>query len=200
MMMKMTIHDQLMIDSMKYLFVIYTDIEYKYHLDNFKSQEFYRQICNDSNIEVIEWGTDFHTDYKNLPIKTQEMMKWCSENKEYDYLIKCDDTIFMREDLKDEFVYENIFVDKQDYYGIKKRIFSYEEFYIEWYKNKGLGELDKSLSDIAKGYFYDGKCFVVSKDFSHFIGGQRGIAKIFSKRLKAMEDIMVSFIYREMYI
>ena len=79
---------------MKYLFVIYTDSEYKEHLDHFKSQEFYTEICNDSSIEVIEWGSDFHTDYNDLPIKTQQMMKWCSENKEYDYLIKCDDTIF----------------------------------------------------------------------------------------------------------
>ena len=79
---------------MKYLFVIYTDIEYKQHLDNFKTQDFYKQICEDDNIEVIEWGSDFHTDYNDLPIKTQQMMKWCSENKEYDYLIKCDDTIF----------------------------------------------------------------------------------------------------------
>ena len=79
---------------MKYLFVIYTDIEYKQHLDNFKTQEFYRKICDDPNIEVMEWGVDFHTDYKDLPLKTQQMMKWCSENKEYDYLIKCDDTIF----------------------------------------------------------------------------------------------------------
>ena len=62
-------------------------------------------------------------------------MKWCSENKEYDYLVKCDDTAFMREDLKDEFVYENIFVGKEDYYGIKKRVFNYDDFYIEWYKN-----------------------------------------------------------------
>jgi hypothetical protein len=183
---------------MKYLFVIYTDLEYKEHLDHFKIQEFYRQICDDPNVEVIEWGTDFHTDYRDLPIKTQEMMKWCSENKEYDYLIKCDDTAFMREDLKDEFVYENIFVGKEDYYGIKKRVFNYDDFYIEWYKNKGLGELDKSLSDIANGYFYDGKCYTVSKDFSHFIGQQRGIAKIFTKRL-SIEDVMVSFIYREMY-
>jgi hypothetical protein len=183
---------------MKYLFVIYTDIEYKQHLGYFKKQRFYEQICEDPNIEVIEWGADFHTDYRNLPTKTQEMMKWCSENKEYDYLVKCDDTTFMREDLKDEFVYENIFVGKEDYYGIKKRIFSYEEFYIEWYKNKGLGELDKSLSDIATGYFYDGKCYVVSKDFSHFIGQQRGISKIFTKRM-SVEDVMVGFIYREMY-
>ena len=87
---------------MKYLFVIYTDIEYKQHLDNFKTQEFYKQICDDPTIEVIEWGTDFHTDYRDLPTKTQEMMKWCSENKEYDYLVKCDDTTFMREDLKVE--------------------------------------------------------------------------------------------------
>ncbi len=41
---------------MKYLFVIYTDIEYKEHLDHFKSQEFYEEICEDKNIEVIEWG------------------------------------------------------------------------------------------------------------------------------------------------
>ena len=96
---------------MKYLFVIYTDIEYKQHLDNFKSQEFYRKICDDPTIEVIEWGADFHTDYKDLPIKTQEMMKWCSENKEYDYLIKCDDTIFDDKwvHYRDRLVYENIF-------------------------------------------------------------------------------------------
>ncbi len=79
---------------MKYLFCIYTDLEYKKHLDHFKSQEFYKQICDDDNIEVIEWGTDFHTDYRDLPTKTQQMMNWCGENKEYDYLIKCDHTIF----------------------------------------------------------------------------------------------------------
>jgi hypothetical protein len=183
---------------MKYLFVIYTDSEYQKYLEQFKKEKFYKQICNDPTIEVIEWGTDFHTDYRDLPVKTQEMMKWCSENKEYDYLVKCDDTAFMREDLKDEFVYENIFVGKEDYYGIKKRVFNYDDFYIEWYKNKGLGELDKSLSDIANGYFYDGKCYTVSKDFSYFIGQQRGISKIFTKRL-SIEDVMVSFIYREMY-
>ena len=72
---------------MKYLFVIYTDKEYKKHLENFKCKDFYIKICNDPNIEVIEWGADYHTDYKDLPIKTQQMMKWCSENKEYDYLI-----------------------------------------------------------------------------------------------------------------
>jgi hypothetical protein len=128
------------------------------------------------------------------------MMKWCSENKEYDYLVKCDDTTFMREDLKDEFVYENvnIFIHNEDYCGIKKRVFSYDEFYIKWYKDKGLGELDKSFSDIVTGYFYDGKCYVVSKDFSYFIGQQTGISKMFTKRL-SIEDVMVSFIYREMY-
>ena len=96
---------------MKYLFVIYTDLEYKKHLDHFKSQEFYKEICNDSNIEVIEWGADYHTDYKDLPLKTQEMMKWCSENKEYDYLIKCDDTIFDDKWIhySDRLIYENIF-------------------------------------------------------------------------------------------
>ena len=99
-----------------------------------------------------------------------------------------------------DFVYDNvnIFIHDGDYCGIKKRVFNYDDFYIEWYKNKGLGELDKSLSNLATGYFYDGKCFVVSKDFSHFIGQQRGIAKIFTKRL-SVEDVMIGFIYREMY-
>ena len=184
---------------MKYLFVIYTDIEYKQHLDNFKTQEFYKQICDDSTIEVIEWGTDFHTDYRDLPTKTQEMMKWCSENKEYDYLVKCDDTTFMREDLKDEFVYENIFTDsKEEYQGIVERTFSYDEFYIDWYKNKDLGELDQDLSEICTGKFYDGKCYTVSKELSSFIGEQEGLAKMFAERLSA-EDVMVSFMYREMY-
>ena len=101
---------------MKYLFCIYTDIEYKKHLGYFKKQRFYEQICDDPNIEVIEWGADFHTDYRDLPIKTQEMMKWCSENKEYDYLIKCDDTIF--DDkwsfYRPKLTYENIFVNGRD--------------------------------------------------------------------------------------
>jgi hypothetical protein len=101
---------------MKYLFVIYTDLEYEHHLDNFKKQEFYRQLHlnnrpTDPHIEVIEWGADFHTDYKDLPIKTQQMMKWCSENKEYDYLIKCDDTIFEEKWMhySDRLTYESIF-------------------------------------------------------------------------------------------
>ena len=103
---------------MKYLFVIYTDLEYKKHLDNFKTQEFYKQLCyvptvNEPNIEVIEWGADYHTDYKDLPLKTQEMMKWCSENKEYDYLIKCDDTIFDDKWIhySDRLEYEKLFLD-----------------------------------------------------------------------------------------
>ena len=72
---------------MKYLFVIYTDFEYQKYLEQFKKEKFYKQICDDPTIEVIEWGTNFHTDYRDLPTKTQEMMKWCSENKEYDYLV-----------------------------------------------------------------------------------------------------------------
>ena len=175
---------------MKYLFVIYTDIEYKKHLDYFKKHKFYQQICDDPNIEVIEWGTDFHTDYKNLPLKTYEMMKWCSENKEYDYLVKCDDTIVWRNDLANEFIYENvnIFIHNEDYCGIKSRRFSYDGFYVDWYKDKGLGDLDKSLSEIATGDFYDGKCYVVSKEFSSFIGKQRGIAKMFSEKM-SIEDV-----------
>ena len=50
--------------------------------NHFKMTKFYKQISNDPNIEVIEWGSDFHTDYQSLPSKTQKMMKWCSENKE----------------------------------------------------------------------------------------------------------------------
>ena len=101
---------------MKFLFVIYTDSKYKKHLDNFKTQEFYKQLCyvptaNEPNIEVIEWGADYHTDYKDLPLKTQEMMKWCSENKQYDYLVKCDDTIFDEKWIhySDKLIYESIF-------------------------------------------------------------------------------------------
>ena len=192
---------------MKYLFVIYTDIEYKYHLDHFKSQEFYEQVCDDPNIEIIEWGADFHTDYKDLVTKTQEMMKWCSENKEYDYLVKCDETIVWREDLKDKFTYENIFIkNPEEYYGINEIMFDWKDEYPysemlpynSGYKNKDLSKLDSSFCKITSGYFYDGKCYVVSKNLSSFIGKQKGLAEMFRKKLR-MEDVMVSFIYREMY-
>ena len=79
---------------MKYLFCIYTDKNYLDHLDNFKKSTLYKQITEDDDFEIVEWNPEYHTDYKDLPSKTQQMMKWCSENKEYDYLIKCDDTIF----------------------------------------------------------------------------------------------------------
>ena len=192
---------------MKYLFVIYTDSEYKKHLDHFKSQEFYNQICDDENIEVMEWGADFHTDYKDLVTKTQEMMKWCSENKEYDYLVKCDETIIWREDLKDKFTYENIFIENpEEYYGINEVMFDWKDEYPysemlpcnSGYKNEDLSKLDSSFCKITSGYFYDGKCYVVSKNFSSFIGKQKGLAEMFRKKLR-MEDVMVSFIYREMY-
>ena len=192
---------------MKYLFVIYTDLEYKEHLDHFKSQEFYGQVCDDPNIEIIEWGADFHTDYKDLVTKTQEMMKWCSENKEYDYLVKCDETIIWREDLKDKFTYENIFIENpEEYYGINEVMFDWKDEYPysemllcnSGYKNEDLSKLDSSFCKITSGYFYDGKCYVVSKNFSSFIGKQKGLAEMFRKKLR-MEDIMVSFIYREVY-
>ena len=66
---------------MKYLFVIYTDSQYKEHLDYFKTKDFYKEMCDNPDVEVMEWGADYHTDYKDLPLKTQKMMKWCSENK-----------------------------------------------------------------------------------------------------------------------
>lgn len=206
---------------MKYLFVIYTDLEYNKHLDNFKTQEFYKQICDDPNIEVMEWGSDFHTDYKDLPSKTQKMMKWCSENKEYDYLIKCDDTIF--EDkwnfYEPKLTYENIFVNGRD--GNSYSCPSYGHDGGEWIvvgkdTNKDywginclqLGEEDwknyvKSHDDIEKldfGFikndipFFEGKFYVVSKDFSIFIGGQESFAKEYQKNMPGIEDFMVGYL------
>ncbi len=206
---------------MKYLFVIYTDSEYKKHLDHFKSQEFYSQICDDPNIEVMEWGSDFHTDYKDLPSKTQKMMKWCSENKEYDYLIKCDDTIF--EDkwnfYEPKLTYENIFVNGRD--GNSYSCPSYGHDGGEWIvvgkdTNKNywgihylqLEEGDwknyvKSHSDIKKLnlnfikndiQFYEGKLYMVSRDLSIFIGGQESFAKEYQKNMPGIEDFMVGYL------
>ena len=141
---------------MKYLFVIYTDSEYKEHLQNFKTQEFYKRICDDKNIEVIEWGADFHTDYKDLPIKTQEMMKWCSENKEYDYLIKCDDTIFDDKwvHYRDRLVYENIF---------KSDDIEYSWLWGDWLKDFRLTLPLLSSLFTDQELFY--KCIMIAKDF-----------------------------------
>jgi len=207
---------------MKYLFCIYTDLEYKKHLDHFKSQEFYKQICDDENIEVIEWGTDFHTDYKDLPLKTQEMMKWCSENKEYDYLIKCDDTVF--DDkwsfYRPKLTYENIFVNGRDgncyacpsygydggewiavgkdtnknYWGIHYLQLEERDWegFVSSHDIKGI-DINFIKNDIP---FYEGKFYVVSKDFSIFIGGQEKLAKELSKNFP-VEDLMVGYLSNE---
>ena len=205
---------------MKYLFVIYTDSEYEHHLDHFKKQEFYKQICDDPDIEVMEWGTDFHTDYRDLPTKTQEMMKWCSENKEYDYLIKCDDTIF--DDkwsfYRPKLTYENIFVNGRDgncyacpsygydggewivvgkdtnknYWGIHYLQQEKKDWvnYIKDHDHIEHLDLNFIKNDIQ---FYEGKFYMVSRDLSIFIGGQENFAKRMSESFP-VEDLMVGYL------
>ena len=207
---------------MKYLFCIYTDIEYKKHLDYFKKQRFYEQICDDPNIEVIEWGADFHTDYRDLPIKTQEMMKWCSENKEYDYLIKCDDTIFndIWKFYRPRFTYENIFVkgrdgfsytcdrwgdqswskvcedNNDDYWGINYiGPHSDEVWKIYFDGHYGKNKVDYNLNFIKTDIqWYEGKYFMVSRDLSIFIGEQEKFANDMAKNIPGVEDLMVGYL------
>ena len=205
---------------MKYLFVIYTDSEYKKHLDYFKSQKFYKEIIADSNIEVMEWGADYHTDYRDLPLKTQEMMKWCSENKEYDYLIKCDDTIFNDnwKFYKSKITYKNLFKKGRDgfcysfdrwddkiwkktckdknehYWGIHYLEPLTEEIwdiYFEGhYEDKFEYDMNVIKTDIS---FYEGKYYMVSKELSIFIGGQKNFAKKLCKKFP-VEDLMVGYL------
>jgi len=181
---------------MKYLFCIYTDIEYKKHLDYFKKQRFYKQLCNDPDIEIIEWGADFHTDYRDLPTKTQEMMKWCSENKEYDYLIKCDDTIF--NDKWSSYISKlNEFksINKKDYWGINYIGPHTEEvwkIYFDGHYNKN--EIDYNLNFIKNDIqFYEGKFYMVSQDLSIFIGRQENFAKRMNENFP-VEDLMVGYL------
>ena len=182
---------------MKYLFCIYTDIEYKKHLGYFKKQRFYEQICNDPNIEVIEWGADFHTDYKDLPIKTQQMMKWCSENKEYEYLIKCDDTIFDDKwsSYRPKLTHENIFVDGRDYWGINYIGPHTDEVWKIYFDGHyGKNKIDYNLNFIKNDIqFYEGKLYIVSRDLSIFIGGQEKFAKRMSENFP-VEDLMVGYL------
>ena len=195
---------------MKYLFVIYTDLQYKEHLDYFKKQEFYKEISDNPNIEVIEWGADYHTEYNKLPSKTQEMMKWCSENKEYDYLIKCDDTIFndtwdfYKSRLgkeRDGYRYTCdrwgdkswSVVDEDDnkhYWGLNYIRVSPDEFKIYFDNHYGEGyEYNLNLID-TYFHFFEGKYYVVSKEFSIFIGEQESFSKEMCKELP-LEDVMV---------
>ena len=195
---------------MKYLFVIYTDLQYKEHLDYFKKQEFYKEISDNPNIEVIEWGADYHTEYNKLPSKTQEMMKWCSENKEYDYLIKCDDTIFndtwdfYKSRLgkeRDGYRYTCdrwgdkswSVVDEDDnkhYWGLNYIRVSPDEFKIYFDNHYGEGyEYNLNLID-TYFHFFEGKYYMVSKEFSIFIGEQESFAKEMCKELP-LEDVMV---------
>ena len=195
---------------MKYLFVIYTDKKYKKYLDNFKSQVFYNQICNSPFIEVIEWGTDDDTAYTDLPNKTQQMMKWCSENKEYDYLIKCDDTIFndtwdfYKSRLgkeRDGYRYTCdrwgdkswSVVDEDDnkhYWGLNYIRVSPDEFKIYFDNHYGEGyEYNLNFID-TYFHFFEGKYYMVSKEFSIFIGEQESFSKEMCKELP-LEDVMV---------
>ena len=198
---------------MKYLFVIYTDLQYKEHLDYFKKQEFYKEISDNPNIEVIEWGADYHTEYNKLPSKTQEMMKWCSENKEYDYLIKCDDTIFndtwdfYKSRLgkeRDGYRYTCdrwgdkswSVVDEDDnkhYWGLNYIRVSPDEFKIYFDNHYGEGyEYNLNFID-TYFHFFEGKYYVVSKEFSIFIGEQESFSKEMCKELP-LEDVMVGYL------
>ena len=182
---------------MKYLFCIYTDNEYKEHLGYFKKQKLYKQICNDSNIEVIEWGADYHTDYRDLPIKTQQMMKWCSENKEYDYLIKCDDTIFNDKwnFYKSKLTYENIFVENKDYWGLNYIGPHTEEVWKIYFDGHyDHNEVNYDFNFIKNDIqFYEGKLYMVSRDISKFIGKQEKFARQMSEKFP-VEDLMVGYL------
>ena len=198
---------------MKYLFVIYTDLQYKEHLDYFKKQEFYKEISDNPNIEVIEWGADYHTEYNKLPSKTQKMMKWCSENKEYDYLIKCDDTIFndtwdfYKSRLgkeRDGYRYTCdrwgdkswSVVDEDDnehYWGLNYIRVSPDEFKVYFDNHYGEGyEYNLNFMD-TYFHFFEGKYYMVSKELSIFIGNQDEFATEMCKKLP-LEDVMVGHI------
>jgi len=200
---------------MKYLFVIYTDSQYKEHLDYFKKQEFYKEISDNPNIEVIEWGADYHTEYNKLPSKTQEMMKWCSENKEYDYLIKCDDTIFndtwdfYKSRLgkeRDGYRYTCdrwgdkswSVVDEDDnkhYWGLNYIRVSPDEFKIYFDNHYGEGyEYNLDFID-TYFHFFEGKFYMVSKELSIFIGEQENFAKRMSESFP-VEDLMVGYLVK----
>ena len=196
---------------MKYLFVIYTDSQYKEHLEYFKKQEFYKEISDNPNVEVIEWGADYHTDYKDLPVKTQRMMKWCSENKEYDYLVKCDDTIFDKKWIQywEKLDYINIFKngiiehrwDWSDgkWYKIKPISNEYKGINLlklkkqDWinYKNSHPNVKEFDISKLKDISFFEGKFYVVSKALSIFISEQEKF------NIPGIEDYMVGYYYEK---
>jgi len=194
---------------MKYLFVIYTDKKYKDYLDGFKQQDFYNKICKDANIEVIEWGSDMDTPYTELPTKTQQMMKWCNENKEYDYLVKCDDTIFAKKWIHylDKLDYINIFKNNiiehrwdwndRKWYKIKPISNEYRGINLlklktqDWmnYKNSHPTIKEFDISKIKDISFFEGKFYMVSKEFSKYIGEQSGFY------MHGIEDYMIGEYY-----
>ena len=162
---------------MKYLFVIYTDYNYKNKLNQFKNHVFYNQILEDKNIEIIEWGADFHTQYEDLPTKTQKMIKWCVENKNYDYLIKCDDTIF--EDrwiyylekinydkifLKNEIEHQYVFADNSSEKDFEK--IKYYEPNLYW--KEGLFGFWKKINQISEDYRGINLLELSEKDWCNF--------------------------------
>ena len=197
---------------MKYLFVIYTDSQYKEHLDYFKTKDFYKEMCDNPDVEVMEWGADYHTDYKDLPLKTQKMMTWCSENKDYDYLIKCDDTIFNETwdfyksrlgKERDGYRYTCdrwgdkswSVVDKDDnkhYWGLNYIRVSPDEFkiYFDNHYYKGFDGYDLDFID-TYFHFFEGKYYVVSRELSIFISEQEDFAKEYQKNMPGVEDLMV---------
>jgi len=172
---------------MKYLFVIYTDLEYNEHLENFKTQNFYNHMlavgptANEPNIEVIEWGADYHTDYKDLPLKTQQMMKWCSENKEYDYLIKCDDTIFDEKWMhySDRLTYESIFKNDDIEYRWKwgDEHLGFNPELDKLYSNGVWGRWDK-IEQISKHYRGINLLELEEKDWLGFVKNHDSIDSI----------------------
>ena len=236
---------------MKYLFCIYTDKEYVKKLNHFKMTKFYEQISNDPNIEVIEWGSDFHTDYQSLPSKTQKMMKWCSENKEYDYLIKCDDTVFDEKWIhyRSRLKYKNIFIDDEidhkwiwgehllnlripdPIYHKDEPNSRYEGPYGLWIKIKnenkhyrGINLIKPNIKDWENFFkshsektnyefcqedalkfidiyssFYEGKFYMVSKNFSKFIGKQEKLASTLCKNFP-IEDLMVGYLSKLIHV
>lgn len=201
---------------MSKLVCFYVDKSNLESLSRLKTTDFYAEIIQSSEFQVIEvYAGSQTTKFKNnklyldsperydsLSLKTYEMIKYCCNNFEFDILFKIDVTLTF--DKKEERHWRNYFgvedvrnfLNKDsydDYDGIHYHNLTQKSFE-RWARKKNL----KTNFNREFGFEFNiagcfvGKCYCVSNKFAKHITSQSEFANSCVENLGGCEDIFIS--------
>lgn len=207
---------------MRKLVCIYTDSTQSDNLRKLKETELYVYLENEWNTQIVEVyaGCDSISEdpgrvclptiesYDKLSQKTYEMMRYCVDSYEFDYLIKLDVTLTY--ELIDGLHWRNYFTPDAVTEFLKRQTYhEYDGIYFQEITQKAFNAwaADKSLDVNFQAEFgfehrypdcYCGKCYCVSRPLAeHIAETGKILADQYTINLGGCEDMFVGKCYQK---